>query len=395
MDGLTGGPVRRAAYQTERRSGRRVRVLALSDHLGYPDGRSHGGTTYFTGVFPELAGEGVELTACFMGARHPAAWRLEGRGVRTVFLGRHKYDPRVFGDIKKIIREEGIQVLHLASYKSHFVGRLLAPGSGVKTVVHFHDSVKMPLPVRLMQLSVAHLTDRAIAASQHIVDYALKEYGLRPDIIDVLNNAIDTEKFMRPRPGSRESFRGRFGLSSGRQIIAVIGRLDEIKGQAHMLRAMKTILDRNNNAVLLLAGDGRERARYEAIAQNLGIAGSVVFAGHVDDIPALLSAVELVAVPSIHREAGPFSAMEAAAAGKPVVCYDIADGSGVVVNGYNGVVVPAGNIQGLAEAVLLLLGDARTYRRMAEAALIHSRNFEIKTHAGKLAEIYRSLLPAC
>ncbi len=373
----------------------KVRVLAVSDHLGYADGRSHGGTTYFTGVFPELEKEGVELTACFMGARHPAAESLESRGVRTVFLNRHKFDPRVFGDIKKIILREDIRILHLASYKSHFVGRLLAPGSGVKTLVHFHDSVKMPLFVRLLQLSVAHRTDRAIAASGHIVDYAVKEYGLRPDIIDVLNNAIDTEKFTRPRPGFRESFRGRLGLSSGKQIIAVIGRLDEIKGQSHMLRAMRTILDRNENAVLLLAGDGRERAAYEALAENLGIAGSVRFAGHMEDIPALLSAVELVAVPSIHREAGPFSAMEAAAAGKPVVCYDIADGSGVVVDGYNGIVVSAGDIQGLAEAVLLLLGDAQTRRRMAEAALIHSKNFDIKTHAGKLAEIYRSLLPAC
>lgn len=369
-----------------------IRVLALSDHLGYADGRSHGGTTYFKSVFPELAREGVRLTACFMAAPHPAAEALRSRGVRTVFLNRHKLDPRVLFDVKKIIGEEKIQVLHLASYKSHFIGRLSALKRGVRTVVHFHDSVKMPRFIRFLQLAAAGKTDAAVVASKYIIDYAVKDYGLSPGIISVLNNPIDLNEFSRNYPGFREMLCNELGLSPESKLIAVIGRLDEIKGQDHMVRAMSMILEKDESAVLLLAGEGRKYAEYRALAEKLGVAGSVRFAGHRNDIPRLLSAVELVVVPSVHREAGPFSAMEAAAAGKPVVIYDIADGSGVVSDGYNGIVVPAGNIKGLAEAVAGLLGDREKYRMMSARAHCRAENFDMRAHVKKLASIYRSLI---
>ncbi len=376
----------------EAESNKEIRVLALSDHLGYADGRSHGGTTYFKSVFPELAGEGVRLTACFMAAPHPAADALRGRGVKTIFLNRHKFDPRVVPDVKKIIREEKIQILHLASYKSHFIGRLAALKRGVRTVVHFHDSVKMPFHIRLLQMSVSGKTDAAVAASKYIIDYAVKDYGLSSGIISVLNNPINIGEFNRPHPGFRDSLYRELGLSPEKKLIAVIGRLDIIKGQDHMIRAMPMILEKDESAVLLLAGEGRKYTEYRALAEKLGVSAAVRFAGHRNDIPRLLSAVELVAVPSVHREAGPFSAMEAAAAGKPVVIYDIADGSGVVRDGYNGIVVPAGDIKGLAEAVACLLGDREKHERMAEGALLRAKNFDMRAHVKKLACIYRSLI---
>jgi hypothetical protein len=72
----------------------KMRVLFLSDHLGYADGVTHGATTYFTNVLPHLASNEVELTVCFLRERHASATHLEAMGVTPLFLHRSKWDPR-------------------------------------------------------------------------------------------------------------------------------------------------------------------------------------------------------------------------------------------------------------------------------------------------------------
>lgn len=381
-----------SAYIHSNQGSEKMRVLALSDHLGHKDGKIHGGTTYFTTVYPELVKAGINLTACFMADWHPAAEKLTAGGVDTVFLKRGKYDPRVFLDVKNIIGKKKIQLVHLASYKSHFLGRLVASARNVKTVIHLHDSVKMPFYVKALQRMVANRTDRAIAVSNYIKKYGIKEYYLSPDIVSVLHNAIDIESFQHSYPGYREALCQELEINPGKIIIAVIGRLAEMKGQDHALRAMKILVNKYRDVVLVLIGEGPKRIEYEALAEKLGLKNVVRFTGQRNDIPKVLSAIDIVIMPSIYGEGIGFSAIEAIAAGKPVVAYDMDGIPEVALDNYCGVVVPIGDIQGLADALFRLLNDQQTYQRMVEGAFAHAKNFALVDHVDKLVEIYRSLM---
>ena len=155
-----------------------MRVLALSDHLGHAGGKVHGGTTYFVSVLPALKEAGVELTACFMAPPHPAADQLERRGLEPVFLSRPKIDPRAYGDVKEIVDRKKIQLVHLASYKSQYLGRLVAKRRGLRSIIHLHDTKPLPLPVRLLQKTVADHTDLALAVSDPVGELGVTEYGL-------------------------------------------------------------------------------------------------------------------------------------------------------------------------------------------------------------------------
>jgi glycosyltransferase involved in cell wall biosynthesis len=372
--------------------GEGLRVLALSDHLGHNNGRLHGGTTYFTTVFPELVRSGIELTACFMSKWHPAEKMLTIKNVDTIFLSKHKYNPFVSSEIRKIITEKKIQILHLASYKSHFIGRLIADKCKVKTVIHLHDSLKMPYWIKIAQRSMAQRTDLAVAVSSYIKKYGVQEYGLDADKITVLYNAIDCSAFNFSHPGYREALCQELKIDVQKRLIVIIGRLSKMKGQDHAIRAMEILGKTYHGAALLIVGEGPLHTKLELMAKRLNLQDIVRFTGQRSDIPKLLSAIDLVAMPSMFGEGFPFVAIEAIASGKPVVAYDVAGIPEVVLHNKCGFIVPVGDVQGLADGMLHLLSDPNTYHRLSQGGLKHAKKYALRDHVSKLISLYKSLV---
>ena len=101
-------------------------------------------------------------------------------------------------------------------------------------------------------------------------------------------------------------------------VVGVVGRLEAQKGHAYLFEAWPSIIAEFPDARLLVVGDGSLRTRLQTRAQELGVADSVIFAGFRADMPRVLDALDVLALPSLY-EGMPLTAIEASAMGRPVV----------------------------------------------------------------------------
>ena len=139
-------------------------------------------------------------------------------------------------------------------------------------------------------------------------------------------------------------------------VAVFVGRLAAQKRLPDLLRAWRTVVDQRPEARLLILGDGAERPALEALARELGIAGSVAFAGQVDDVPARLLGARAFVLPS-GGEGMSSALLEAMAAGRAVVATRVSGAVELIRDGENGLLVDPGDVAGLARALERVLGD--------------------------------------
>lgn len=136
---------------------------------------------------------------------------------------------------------------------------------------------------------------------------------------EVWPNAIETKKFLFDKE-TREKTRASLGLSDEYTVLHV-GNLRRVKNHDFLFSVFRAITEREENAVLLLAGTGEREAELRTLAQTLGIARNVRFLGSRSDVPALLSAADVFVFPSFY-EGLPGAVLEAQAAGLPCLISD-------------------------------------------------------------------------
>lgn len=367
------------------------RVLALADHLGHPEGRIHGGTTYCLQVYPALKEAGVSLTVAFLSSTHPAADDLRTRGIEPLFFSARKMDFTVLRGILRLVAATECQVLHLANFKSQFLGRLAARRHRLPAIIHLHDTVPLPLHVKLVQRMVRSPDDLALAVSGPVAELGVRDYGMEASRVRVLHNAIDLDRFSVPRTEARPRLLRELGLVEPAGLIGMIGRLAPMKGHRFMIEALRKIKRERPEAHLLIVGEGGLRRSLEAKVADLDLGGSVTFAGQRNDIPELLAGLDLVAMPSISGEGLPYAAIEAIASGVPVVGYSTAGIPEVVPHERAGLLVQPGQVEPLANAIVRLLADERLRSTLSRGAREHSRQFALRRHVDQLMRHYMEL----
>jgi glycosyltransferase involved in cell wall biosynthesis len=145
--------------------------------------------------------------------------------------------------------------------------------------------------------------------------------------------------------------------------------------------------------VFVVAGDGELRATLEGEAQRT-LGDRIRFTGWVFSLPQLYAALDIVVLTSLN-EGIPFSLIEAAASGTPVVATDVGGVTEAVVHGETGFVTPRDDAPALAREISRIVGDRALARRMGEAGRRHAETaFSPVTMADKIAGLYREILAA-
>jgi glycosyltransferase involved in cell wall biosynthesis len=372
------------------RDRRLIRVALVNDHLGYADGVTHGVTRYFLNVIPRLNAGNIRAEACFLRGPHPAQDQMRRSGIEVTFLGRRKHDPRVTADLIKFVRTRRIDILHLGGMKSIFFGRVAARLAGCRAVIHLHDTRPMGPVVGLLQRRLARWTDAAISPCEFVRQLAITEFAIAPPIAATLHNGVPIDEFAPP-DGARESVRREFQIAPDAPVVGMLGRLSTEKQPALLIARFARLLWTHPRAVLLMVGDGPLREQCRDLTQRLGLSQSVRFAGHRQDVPRMLAAMDLVASPSAH-EGFPYSALEAAAAGKPVVAFRVGGMPEVVSNGESGVLVAGQDVNALIEVIVQVLAQPKLAARLAEGARRRASRFSIEHHVRRLDVLYRGVM---
>src|SRR5919109_211517 len=208
---------------------------------------------------------------------------------------------------------------------------------------------------------VSRFVDRVIAVSEAARAFLISGKGYDARKIVVVPNGRDLSVY-RPGAGG-QAVRKELGIDRATPLVGVVGRLEEQKGHVYLLDAWPSVLAEFPDARLLLVGDGSLRGALEHHAQDLGIAGSVLFAGFRSDVPRVLDALDVLALPSLY-EGMPLTAIEASAMAKPVVATAVDGTPEVVREGRTGRLVPPRDVVALSRALRSVLRDPAPARRM-------------------------------
>jgi phosphatidylinositol alpha-1,6-mannosyltransferase len=241
---------------------------------------------------------------------------------------------------------------------------------------HGDDLVQQDEAARAKRRRWFDAADCIVAAGGFPAARLAGAYGVPQARIAVVPNGVDLDRF-RPVPPD-PARRAALGLA-GRRVILAPTRLVARKGVDRLIAAMPAIRAAHPDAILLVAGDGPQRAELEALAQTVGGAKSVRFAGAVpaEDMPALYALAEFVALPN-RAEPGesdgtPLVFLEANACGRPVIGGRAGGTAEAVTDGRNGLLVDGEDSAAIAAAALRLLGDPALAARLAAGGLEAAR----------------------
>jgi len=230
---------------------------------------------------------------------------------------------------------------------------------------------------------LARGVDRYAAVSHDIAGELVRRFRWPASRIEVVYNAVRLERFEAPAPeGLREE------LGGGRPLVLTCARLDEQKGHDVLLRAAVELSD----VAFAFAGEGPKRAELEALAGELGVEGRAAFLGRRDDIPALLAACDVFALPSLY-EGSSLAVLEAMAARRAVVSSAIGGTEELIEDGRNGLLVEPGDVAGLRAALARLLEDAELRGELGRRARERAeRDFAPEAMVAANERIYRELV---
>jgi glycosyltransferase involved in cell wall biosynthesis len=178
------------------------------------------------------------------------------------------------------------------------------------------------------------------------------------------------------------------------KVLVAAGRLEHQKGFDLLLDAFALVAPRHPDWTLWIFGEGRKRADLAARIERLGLTGRARLKGNVTDLDTRFAAAS-VYVLSSRFEGLPMVLLEAMSAGLPVVSFDCPTGPAEVVrHGRTGLLVPAGDVAGLAAGIDQLIGDPRRRRAMGAAAARDADRFSISTVRQRWDELFTDLAHA-
>lgn len=219
------------------------------------------------------------------------------------------------------------------------------------------------------------------ADALRVVNIAEREkylrFGISPSRVSLLPTPVPLDRFLALQPSETiHALRRRLGFD-GKRILLWVGSIHEaVKDLETLLRAMALIIKEVPDAVLVLVGDARSAGRWKGLAQDLGIAESVCFAGRVphDDLPPYYALSEFY-IHSSRYEGLAKVMLEAAASGRAIVSTAVPGVEAVLDDGSTGLLSPVGDAQALARHAIELLCDPERSRSMGARArqLVRSR----------------------
>jgi sugar transferase (PEP-CTERM/EpsH1 system associated) len=247
--------------------------------------------------------------------------------------------------------------------------------------------------------------DHYVPMSSHIARWLEREVGVASTRIRLLYNGVDTEKFS-PMPQDSsialdESSERLGAAGSGKPplvTIGTVGRLDPVKNQASLLRALRSILTRdpglNHTLRLIVVGEGPERPALESLSRQLELNDRVLFAGAREDVPEQLRAMDLFVLPSIN-EGISNTILEAMATGLPVVAARVGGNPELIVNGVTGSLYDPGTADNLESDLMRYIADS-SLRRTHGAAGRHRavQNFSLESMVVNYLNLYDEILAA-
>jgi glycosyltransferase involved in cell wall biosynthesis len=313
---------------------------------------------------------------------------LETAGLRVLALGRRgRADVLSWRALTAVLRGSRADVLHAHMFGSNVWASVLGPACGVPLVLahdhglpHRHQSTFERVVTRAV---VARGATRLVAVSEADRARMVAE-GLPGERILVVPNGVSSPAGVCDRAAAR----ARLGIATDIPLAVAVGRLHAVKAFDVLLRAAEPLRRLVPGALVLVAGEGPERPRLEALRDELGAGDVVRLLGRREDVWDLLAACD-VTVSCSHSEASPLAIMEYMGAGRATVATAVGGVPEVVRDGVEGVLVMPDDPEALAFGLAALLDDPQRADALGAAARTRQvERFSLSAAISRLEAIY-------
>ena len=301
-----------------------------------------------------------------------------------------------------LIRRRGFHVVHTHTTKAGFVARLAAWLAGVPYIfctqhgyaVHAYQPRFVRAVYTALERWIGRRTDQYIAVTDRVRAYLIELGMARLDNTQRIYNGLDFSRFNRADI-TREAcaaVRASWGCSQDSIVTGAISRLVRDKGLEDLLDAFAQVHARHSHAVLVIAGSGELMEPLQQHAQRLGIAGAVRFIGWQQDVPKVLSCLDVFCLPTL-REGFGYAFLEAQAMGVPVVATRIEPLTETMLDGETALLVPVQAPGELAAALSRLIADPALRSRLGAngCSRVHAL-FDQQIQLDETVEFYRRVL---
>lgn len=376
-----------------------MRILHLITHLS-PGGIER----WLLGMLPYLKRAGIEVDfLCRAGDKGSLAEKAESQGARF-FTNPVSRNQLTF----KRLLQERLRSGEYALVHNHLtlhsgLPALLCRQMGVPNIVSFHNAHFAPLELgnplrRALNRLYARANLRLATRKADLLSFCSEDvqtgvrrwvdFGKTPTRVlhygvEMSHSATEEEK---------KAFREALSLPPDAVLVAHVGRFSEQKNHAGIVKIAEQVCAYEPRVFFLLIGDGALRPAVEARVNALGLQQRVRFPGLRNDVEALLRCADIFLFPSLW-EGLPVAALEAGAAGLPIVGSDVPGLRQAVVEEETGFLLALNNTQGFAEKVLELAGNVELRERLGQAGREWvEREFSYEASAKHLVELYKRLL---
>lgn len=320
---------------------------------------------------------------------------LDGLGIKTFeidAMSDKSLDFKAISQLTKIFRREKPDIVHSHASMS---ARIAAKRAHAK-IIYTRHSVFPPsarishgIGKKINGFINNHYSDGIIAvaqaAKQNLLDTGVDERKIRVILNGVKPlNAISDEQ--------KASVRKSFGINSGEKVVAIVARLNPVKGHEYFIRAAKIVSEHGIKVKFIIAGTGDTEGRLKQLCSELGLENTVIFAGFVSDVEPLMNICDLQVNASYGTEATSLSLLEGMSLGVPAVVSDFGGNPGVISNGENGVIVPQKNSDAIAKAIIRLFeNDALIGNMRKKAKEIFNAKFKAEVMSRNVEAFYMQI----
>jgi glycosyltransferase involved in cell wall biosynthesis len=374
-----------------------VHVLTLVDHLASTGGAERLALEIATRLTPSrfrstLCASRFEITPTIGDDQRQILERVRESGIGFLPLGRQgRASMLPWGKLAAYLRRERVDVLHAHMFGSNVWGTVIGRLARVPIVIaHEHTWSFEGEPLRRMldRELIGRFSDAFVAVSRADQRNMIEIERVPAESIRFIPNGIAPEA---PAPG--HDLRAELNLGPG-PLVGAVGALRAQKAYDVLIRAAAALRVDHPDVRVLIAGEGPERERLEALIRELGVSDVVMMLGRRLDVPEFLAELD-VAVCASTFEGSPLAVMEYMEAGLPIVASSVGGVPDLIDDGVHGSLVQPGEPLQLAGAIDGLLRDrARASALGARARERRRREFDLEVMVRNVEALYDELLAA-
>lgn len=277
-----------------------------------------------------------------------------------------KFDLRTITPLVQIVRSEGVDLVNTHSGKDSWSGGLAAFYSGTPLIRTRH----LNIPLRRSWHNFIHKLPAAMVTCGENMRQQLIQNGFPDEQLVNIPTGIDFERFTPTR--SREAVRAQMQVEAATRVVLMTGVVRAVKRHETALKAWREVIAQQPNSALWIAGDGPLRRDMEQLAVSLGIADSVRFLRHREDIPDLMNAADFAWLTS-RSEGVPQAVTQALGMGLPTVATNVGGVPELIEHERTGLLTAVDDVSAMVSAWARLFSDSALAARLGAAGRTHAR----------------------